>query len=526
MPQDGGALDTRNVVSLEEPNRARYTLQWSASGAWLRNARQARREAGTGDDKEEGMSDRDPVAAIDPREVDRLYKPFPPFSDWAKCWVDEDRWGTCTAAHSNWRQVDAETLRRARKIVSRAAAIESGAIEGLYEVDRGFTFTVAAETAMWELALSSKGDRARSLIEHQLQVYERVLDLATQRVPIAEAWVRELHRELCEPQKTYLVQTEVGPQEQSLPIGEYKSLPNHVRQPDGTLHAYAPVDLTSSEMGRLCAELRSELFANAHPILQSSYAHYALVAVHPFADGNGRVARALGSVYTYRAESVPILIFAENRREYYRALSGADAGDYHRFVDFTLDRCVATIELLDESIRAAQVPEVSDLARGIKGLYLTGGYTHAQVDGAAQALLEAFKAGFAGIQRELKEDVGELEMKFGMRNVDHTPARPTSRLPVIGGSNMIALDLRASAPAEAQFVCTFGVEVPKDCQEDDYVLVADANGEEVFSASLSDLIPEPSVSVQMRVNICARRVLSQALAELRSKAEESVRTKG
>jgi Fic family protein len=55
-------------------------------------------------------------------------------------------------------------------------------------------------------------------------------------------------------------------------------------------------------MARLVAELGSERFIKAHPIAQASYTHYCLAAIHPFADGNGRVARAVASTYLYRGD--------------------------------------------------------------------------------------------------------------------------------------------------------------------------------------------------------------------------------
>lgn len=219
-----------------------------------------------------------------------------------------------------------DLLRRAQDVVSRAAAVDTGALEGLYETDRGFTFTVATQAAVWETLVDKKGQRVRTLIEAQLDAYDSVLDLATKRRPVTEAWIRGLHAEICRGQKTYMVQTERGPQEQQLPLGEYKNLPNHVRGRDGEMHSYAPADSTPDEMHRLCEELRSEAFVNAHPVLQASYAHYAFVVVHPFADGNGRVARALASVYTYRSHSIPLLVLVDNRNEYISALEAADRG--------------------------------------------------------------------------------------------------------------------------------------------------------------------------------------------------------
>src|SRR5205814_2348370 len=127
--------------------------------------------------------------------------------------------------------------------------------------------------------LNKKGPEVRALIESQMSAYEMVLDFATQKQLVAEAWIRELHAELCKSQKTYSALTEIGWQELELPRGRYKTSPNHVLDRDGEIHAYAPVDRTPSEMQKFVAELRSDEFLSAHPALQASYAHYAFVVI-------------------------------------------------------------------------------------------------------------------------------------------------------------------------------------------------------------------------------------------------------
>jgi Fic family protein len=96
-------------------------------------------------------------------------------------------------------------------------------------------------------------------------------------------------------------------------------------------------------MARLVGELRSDAFLAANPVLQAAYAHYGLVVIHPFADGNGRVARALASAFTYRAISMPIVILSEQKNAYLNALEGADNGDYQVFVDFMLARSLERV---------------------------------------------------------------------------------------------------------------------------------------------------------------------------------------
>jgi hypothetical protein len=71
--------------------------------------------------------------------------------------------------------------------VKRAAAVNTGAIEGLDEVDRGITLTVAVAAVLWEAALDQKGQYARALLASQLRGDDDVLALATEQVPITEA---------------------------------------------------------------------------------------------------------------------------------------------------------------------------------------------------------------------------------------------------------------------------------------------------------------------------------------------------
>ena len=152
--------------------------------------------------------------------LDAAYKPFPTFTEWAsKTSVDTVRWDRYNSALKQRPNASDDALSRAREIVKRAAALDTGAIEGLYEVDRGFTFTVALETAAWEVRLAEKGAHVRPLFEAQMHAYDYVLDLATKAEPISEAAIRVLHEVVCRAQDTYRVMTAVGPQEQELVKG-------------------------------------------------------------------------------------------------------------------------------------------------------------------------------------------------------------------------------------------------------------------------------------------------------------------
>jgi len=84
----------------------------------------------------------------------------------------------------------AEFLLKILKGLARSRTIcrlDTGAIEGLYEVDRGFTYTVAFETAAWEVELAKEAKMFGRCLRRNYMAYDYVLDLATKAEPISEA---------------------------------------------------------------------------------------------------------------------------------------------------------------------------------------------------------------------------------------------------------------------------------------------------------------------------------------------------
>ena len=84
------------------------------------------------------------------------YRPFPAFTDWAPRGFDSrvvDRSAELLATAKS--TATEEDLARAVSVATRSAAVDTGAIEGLYTVDRGFTKTIATQGAAWQNALAA-----------------------------------------------------------------------------------------------------------------------------------------------------------------------------------------------------------------------------------------------------------------------------------------------------------------------------------------------------------------------------------
>ncbi len=71
-----------------------------------------------------------------------------------------------------------------------------------------------------------------------------------------------------------------------------------------------------------------------NPIETSAFLHHRFVEIHPFIDGNGRVARLLTNMYLIGLGYSPIVIKTEDRKKYYKHLKAADAGNPGPFANF------------------------------------------------------------------------------------------------------------------------------------------------------------------------------------------------
>jgi len=66
----------------------------------------------------------------------------------------------------------------------------------------------------------------------------------------------------------------------------------------------------------------------------SALAHYQLVDIHPFIDGNGRTARLLMNLILMNEGFPPTVILKNDRKKYYQTLDSAHKGEIKPFVDF------------------------------------------------------------------------------------------------------------------------------------------------------------------------------------------------
>lgn len=236
-------------------------------------------------------------------EADALYRPLGGLESWAATPMDEAAWGEAVDRFGAAREAHPDWGAMVERGALLAAAHQSGALDGMHSGDRD----LALALLRGEAPLGALDDEARA----HVRANSAALRLADD-VEVSEEAIRRIHEVAGRPQLTHRVRVGERVEDHVLAAGDYKHHPNHVLDEGGHWRPTAPVAMVPSEMAALVDRVRSSAFSGLHPVVQAAWLHDALMHVQPFADGNGRVARALAGGCLLRAASIPFLVFADD----------------------------------------------------------------------------------------------------------------------------------------------------------------------------------------------------------------------
>lgn len=194
-----------------------------------------------------------------------------------------------------------------------------------------------------------------------------LMEIIKNRQQLTEKTIRELHKIiLVEPYKTPARTPDGQAAEKTVHLGQYKSLPNHVKTPTGEIHYYATPEETPAKMSDLMAWLKEhQEKEDLHPLILAAIFHYRFVAIHPFDDGNGRMSRLLMNLLLMHYRYPPVVIKQQERNAYYYALRQADAGDLSPFIEFIGENLIHSMEIYLRGARGESIEDVDDLDKEI-----------------------------------------------------------------------------------------------------------------------------------------------------------------
>ncbi len=135
-------------------------------------------------------------------------------------------------------------------------------------------------------------------------------------------------------------------------IGEYKSLPNSLRLANGEIFDYASPSETPALMNDLMEWYHAASNDNLqHSIEVAAELHYRFVRIHPFDDGNGRIARLLMNYHLIKNDYPPVIIKSTDKKKYLFVLHEADTGDISALKEYV---AFALIDSLKTCIEIVQ----------------------------------------------------------------------------------------------------------------------------------------------------------------------------
>ena len=143
--------------------------------------------------------------------------------------------------------------------------------------------------------------------------------------PLTERFIKEVHRVmLCEDYDKYIIEDGI---EKVITIhaGTYKERRNSVITKTGERFEYASPEETPalmSDLVRWYCEVESR--NKYKPIELAALFHYRYIRIHPFDDGNGRIARLIVNYILYKHGYPMIVVKADDKQNYLMALGKCD----------------------------------------------------------------------------------------------------------------------------------------------------------------------------------------------------------
>ncbi|MDE6310995.1 MAG: Fic family protein [Muribaculaceae bacterium] len=220
----------------------------------------------------------------------------------------------------------------------------------------GSTITELENQIMFDNGIALKG---KSLIEQNMNLdlkaaYERVLLLARKHASVTVERLKEL---------SALTMQNTGTIYHTL-LGDFSSANGDLRLLNVSAgvggKSYMSFNKVPQRLAEFCENINRRRDGSHNMSMQELYdmsfdAHYDLVTIHPWADGNGRMARLVMNWLQFEYGLIPSRIFADDKEDYIKALvetrASEDLGIFRRFMNETMIRHLSNdIIAFEESI--------------------------------------------------------------------------------------------------------------------------------------------------------------------------------
>lgn len=210
----------------------------------------------------------------------------------------------------------------------------------------GSTLTLGETFFFISEGLTVEGKPFKDFLDakNHIEAIDYLYELISNKRDISEYVLKEINSLLLSGVSYTIAQNSQGEKvKKRLTSGEYKKQANHVLQADGTIHWYVDPMNVKDQMEELITWVNDKI-NKLHPLYVAAVAHYNLVRIHAFDDGNGRGARIFMNLILLKNGFFPVVVRNEKKRMYLESLSKADKGDLMPFISFISTELIETYE--------------------------------------------------------------------------------------------------------------------------------------------------------------------------------------
>ncbi|WP_339790986.1 Fic family protein [uncultured Imperialibacter sp.] len=212
----------------------------------------------------------------------------------------------------------------------------------------GLTLTYAETLRFLRDGTTKLGANLKDLSD--LKNHREVLDTifsTYETLDLSESVIKKLHGDLMkDPYQWEVIDPLTGGP------GEYKMEVNATIRPDNHIHEYLAPEKVESAMSQLIFQTNELLGKSStkeyltHPVRISAIFHYQFLnVIHPFWDGNGRMARLLSSLILLKTGFPPLNIQASDKSRYIHSLIESEKDpERSPLVQFFFDSVISTLK--------------------------------------------------------------------------------------------------------------------------------------------------------------------------------------
>ena len=231
----------------------------------------------------------------------------------------------------------------------------------------GNTLTMTETRQLLYYGITTKGKPLKDHIEmrgHD-QALKKLEGLIHKEFKLTESLIKEFH--------VMILEGSVSLQEKEVEInpGHWKKSWNYLYTPTGKQIYFADPKDVPDLMSELINWTNNQLYQeelnrhskkkyDLHPLLVASLFHKRFIDIHPFGDGNGRMARILSNLILMQAGFMPAIVPLKTKDNYYNALNASSKEDINPLLEHIGENLIKSMELAIEGAKGNPVEEPDD----------------------------------------------------------------------------------------------------------------------------------------------------------------------